>query len=330
MNDYDIVVAIRRSDGTLDSRYIQPLKQFLYEVQSIDIVKRLVGEELLDLLANDLGIVKVDHEKLKLQYVKPGQRGDGNVHQEVMNLLGRLAEALIVRRCNKDIKRNRLWASYARRGRQVESLDEYIAVGTGLVSTKHNSIYNTKYNPSDTQRDIIWVKKDDPMKELQMGKKHKGGYPVGLQIKVSRNKNTVFNSLVKRTYGVPVIYFDLNRDFPQVADKLLQENLRWDEEMKWRTGVDFIRGRDIDPELHDTLLHFYPLIELLFRGKLDLGDLLQEIPEVETALTSRFIETTETKEVEILTLPMSPISSFFVSLTDGLKNMPKLPIFGQQ
>ena len=56
MNNFDIVVAIRHSNGTIDSRYVQPLKQFWYEDPSIDIIRTLEGEKLLDLLTNDLGI----------------------------------------------------------------------------------------------------------------------------------------------------------------------------------------------------------------------------------------------------------------------------------
>ncbi|MDZ7965440.1 MAG: hypothetical protein RM368_10745 [Nostoc sp. DedSLP03] len=310
MHDCDIIVAVRNLDGTIDSRYIQPLNDFLYKHPSPEIVKRLRGEELFDLLANDLGIVRVECEKLKLNYIKPGQRKD--VRPEVMILLGRLAEALIVRRCNQDAKKNRVWASYARRGNQVSSLDNYIAIGTGFASTKNNILYKTKYSPNDTQRDIIWVKKDEPMKELSMGTKRNGGYPVGLQIKVSRNKDSVFNNLSNKTYAVPVVYFDLNRDFTKVAEKLRQETLLFAEN-NWKIGEDLICGRDVDPELHDNLLQFLPLIELLLKGKIELADLLEEIPEFDTAIKSRFIETTgiglqlhqqKKQQIEILTLPI--------------------------
>jgi hypothetical protein len=318
----EIVVAMRLSDGTFDSRYVQPLKNFLYEDPSIDIIRPLVGSELLDLLQYDLGIVTVDNEKLKLQYVKPGQRKDVNVNTESMKLLGRLAEALIVRRCNKDIKKNRVWASYARRGIEVASLDKYIAIGTGLDSTKNNKLYHTKYSPSDTQRDIIWVKKDDPMKELQMGTIRNQGYRVGLQVKVSQNGANVVRSLLNPElndvkYEVPIVYFDLKRDFFKVVEKLRQETILFGNK-NWEIGVDIIAGRDIDPELHDTLLHFYPLVKKLLEGKLELSDLTQELPELETAITSRFIETTGIKlnlnlqnpqEIEILTLPILQLSS---------------------
>jgi len=318
----EIVVAMRLSDGTFDSRYVQPLKNFLYEDPSIDIIRPLVGSELLDLLQYDLGIVTVDNEKLKLQYVKPGQRKDVNVNTESMKLLGRLAEALIVRRCNKDIKKNRVWASYARRGIEVASLDKYIAIGTGLDSTKNNKLYHTKYSPSDTQRDIIWVKKDDPMKELQMGTIRNQGYRVGLQVKVSQNGANVVRSLLNPElndvkYEVPIVYFDLKRDFFKVVEKLRQETILFGNK-NWEIGVDIIAGRDIDPELHDTLLHFYPLVKKLLEGKLELSDLTQELPELKTAITSRFIETTGIKlnldleyqqEMEILTLPILQLSS---------------------
>lgn len=204
--------------------------------------------------------------------------------------------------------KNRLWASYARRGNKVASLDNYIAIGTGLATTKNKHI--TKYSPNDTQRDIIWVKKDEPMKELPMGAKHKGGYPVGLQIKVSRNKDHIVNSLKHSKYGVPVVYFDLKRDFNQAAKKLHEEALYFGER-NWELGVDLICGRDVSPELHDNLLQFLPLLDRLLEGKMELSDLLEEIPEIDTAIKSRFIETTEInsnlyaqERLEILTLPI--------------------------
>lgn len=327
MNNFDIVVAIRHSNGTIDSRHVQPLKEFWYEDPSINIIRPLVGTELLDLLTNDLGIVTVDNEKLKLQYVKPGQRKDVNVNTESMKLLGRLAEALIVRRCNKDIRKNRVWASYARRGREVASLDKYIAIGTGLNSTKNNKLYHTKYSPSDTQRDIIWVKKDDPMKELQMGTIRNQGYRVGLQVKVSQNGASVVKSLLNpelndMKYEVPIVYFDLKGDFFRVAENLRKETILY-AKRNWEIGVDIIAGRDIDPELHDTLLHFHPLVKELLEGKLELSGLTQELPELKTAITSRFIETTGIKlnldlqyqqEIQILTLPILQLSS---SLHEG-------------
>ncbi|MFM6137741.1 MAG: hypothetical protein ACKPCP_26975, partial [Sphaerospermopsis kisseleviana] len=267
MNNFDIVVAIRHSNGTIDSRYVQPLKQFWYEDPSIDIIRTLEGEKLLDLLTNDLGIVTVDNEKLKLQYLKPGERKEVNVNTESMKLLGRLAEALIVRQCNKDIRKNRVWASYARRGKEVASLDNYIAIGTGLNSTKNNKFYHTKYSPSDTQRDIIWVKKDDPMKELQMGTIRNQGYKVGLQVKVSKDGANVVKSLVNRElndmkYEVPIVYFDLKGDFSKVAKKLSEETILFAKK-NWVIGSDIIAGRDIDLELHDMLDHFYPLVKQL-------------------------------------------------------------------
>lgn len=148
------------------------------------------------------------------------------------------------------------------------------------------------------------------MKELPMGTKNKGGYPVGLQIKVSRNKDHIVNSLKHSQYGVPVVYFDLKRDFNQAAQKLHEEALYFGER-NWELGVDLICGRDVSPELHDNLLQFLPLLDRLLEGKMELGDLLEEIPEIDTAVKSRFIETTgigvksyTQERLEIITLPI--------------------------
>ncbi|MFM6139058.1 MAG: hypothetical protein ACKPCP_33805, partial [Sphaerospermopsis kisseleviana] len=99
--------------------------------------------------------------------------------------------------------------------------------------------------------------------------------------------------------------------------KLSEETILFAKK-NWVIGSDIIAGRDIDLELHDMLDHFYPLVKQLLEGKLELSDLTPELPELETAVTSRFIETTGVKlnlnpqnqqEIEILTLPILQLSS---------------------
>jgi hypothetical protein len=215
-----------------------------------------------------------------------------------MSLLGHLAEALLVSRCNQYQDKNRLWGRYARQtkhstGASVEILDQYVAIGTGLYLTQVN--YRTKYNPNDTQRDIIWVSKDDPNTELAKTGSHSSGHrPAGLQLKVSLDGNYVLNQLKrKKEYEVPVVYFDLNRDFEWVAEKLGRETEAFDA-TRWTIGVNLICGRLVDQELHDTLLHFLPLLEQLLDGRLKLSD-LSETPEVSTAITRQLLKIKKNK-----------------------------------
>lgn len=305
IQDGELVVAVRRVDGSIDSRYIQPLNEFLYHKPCTDIVLSTRGEELVDLLTNDLGVVRLEDRELRL-YLKAIQNSarlqfdrfdqHNDVLPIVISLVGYLAEALIVKQCNKYPEKNRLWGRYARRskhktGSAVETLDGYIAIATGLHSTKIHPLYRTKYNPNDTQRDIIWLKKDELKKELaRTGSSSSGYHPAGLQIKVSTKGYNVFKQLKnKKEYEVPVVYFDLKRDFEWVAEQLRQNTERFGE-TRWDIGVDLICGRSVDPEIYDTLLQFLPILEKLVSGRLEVSDLLNELPEFGTAITRGFIE----------------------------------------
>lgn len=76
-----------------------------------------------------------------------------------MRLLGKVAEAVIVRNCIDDPQLNRTWISKARKNRTSQRIaDTFHAIGTGLNSTKKR--YPHKYSPSDPQRDIIWINND--------------------------------------------------------------------------------------------------------------------------------------------------------------------------
>jgi hypothetical protein len=334
MHGGKLVVAVELPDGSIDSRYIQPLNEFLYEKPSTDIIRATKGAELLHLLEHYLGIVSVDEQELKLylnynkkfekyrqrRNEKAGKRND--VSPWSLRLLGYLAEALIVERCYRYPEKNRLWGKYARRsqqktGRAVEILDKYVALATGLDFTKRHPLYRTKYNPNDTQRDIIWVRKDKLKEELaRTGSGSSDYHPAGLQIKVSIDGKNVLKQLrAKKEYEVPVVYFDLRRDFEWVAEQLRRDTEIF-EKTRWEIGVDLIRGSSVDPEIHDTLLHFLPLIEELVNGRLELSGLLQEQLEVGAAFTRSFIETRLNKPfsfvrqkdmpkpVPVLTLPI--------------------------
>jgi hypothetical protein len=338
MDGSKLVVAFELPDGSVDSRYTQPLNEFLYEKPSINIIRAAKGAELLHLLEHYLGIVSVDEQKLKLyldynknfekqrrrRNEKAGRSND--VSSWSLRLLGYLAEALIVERCYRYPEKNRLWGKYARRsqhktGRAVEIIDNYVAIATGLSFTERNPLYRTKYSPNDTQRDIIWLRKDkleDKLKEeLSMtGGGSSGYHRAGLQIKVSINgKNVLQKIREKKEYEVPVVYFDLRKDFEWVAEQLRRDTEIF-EKTRYEIGVDLIRGSSVYPEIHDILLHFLPLLEELLNGRLELSDLLQEQVEVGTAFTRSFIETRLNKPfsfvrhkdmqkpVPVLTLPI--------------------------
>lgn len=291
-NAEQVAVVVLRADGSV--RLMQPYSDYCYGESSLDILKVARGDQLLDLLTTDLAAVQIDdYNQLKISYcfADEPERRTG----EVRILLGRLAEALIVKQCNQDAEMNRKWAKLAYRYEVggVPNVDEYCAVGTGLVSTKNR--FPTKYNPFDTQRDVIWVNKFDVLKELRRNTSSAsgGGYLAGLQIKVSKNINYLHRELTKRFYEVPVVYFDLNRDFEKLSERLRRNPEAFGGRQSWKIGVSLICGRSVSQEIHDTLEEFYQLLNAVLEGKLSLSELVREDPYVGLAVATRSIEQPE-------------------------------------
>ena len=148
------------------------------------------GYELGKILIDDLNIIRFEDNKFFFSIlITEDNRGS-------MRLLGRIAEALMVRRCAEDIDTNKRWL---RKGMMSaihkRTAEKFHAVGTGLASTKKNHPH--KYNPSDSQRDIIWIDNKGNQAMMPSARDWNSGIPAGLQLKVSTN-------------GIKYILHDLN------------------------------------------------------------------------------------------------------------------------
>ncbi|MCP1644856.1 hypothetical protein J2T41_004495 [Pseudomonas citronellolis] len=265
-----LVVAALDVHGNIDSSTIQFKSEWDNGLRSLDLVVATSGADLLQLLTYELGLVSVNEQGLLQHHIV----FTPDVHVTVMRVLGRIAEALIVRECNRNPTANRRWAMYARRGKiPHRGLDNYKAVGTGLHTTER--LYPTKYRPSDTQRDIIWVHVEDLVSELiekrQIGAS--AGVPGGLQIKVSQDGfRYIYRSDVRRgRYEIPLVYFDLANDYYKLTNAIYQE-----ERDNVRIGVDILRGRDISPEIHEWLQSYYDVVYNLVTGRLTLDALIRD------------------------------------------------------
>jgi hypothetical protein len=189
-----------------------------------------------------------------------------------MQLLGKIAEALIVRSCNSDVYANRRWGQIGRRGAYVHhSLYQYIAIGTGLETTRQKYLH--KYQPSDTQRDVIWIHRENVRRELQtLLNGRSAGYSAGIQLKVSMNGfQYIYSSDIRRAkYEVPLVYFDLCNDYYQLANTIYRED------RNFLIGTDLIRGKDIDPAIHDQLCSYWWLVEQLVLGRMSIDQLAKD------------------------------------------------------
>lgn len=265
-----LVVAAIDAHGNIDPLTIQPKSAWDSGSRNQDLMVATSGADLLELLTHELGLVHVDEQGLLRHAIVLTP----DPHVTVMRVLGRIAEALIVRECNRNPAANRNWAMRARRGKIAHpGLDKYKAVGTGLDTTR--TLFPTKYSPNDTQRDIIWVHAGDLVSELvekrQIGSS--GAVRAGLQIKVSQDGLTyIYREDIRRgRYEIPLVYFDLSNDYYKLTNAIYRE-----ERNNVQIGVDIIRGRDISEEIHDCLHSYYHLVYRLVRNQLTLEQLLRD------------------------------------------------------
>lgn len=94
----------------------------------------------------------------------------------------------------------------ARNGK-IRNVDQYIAVGTGMKSTKKE--YPQIYNYSEPQRDIVWTTKNQQL-VLTQGSNAEVGNIAGLQIEASlKIGKYLAKELTSDRYQVPVVFFHL-------------------------------------------------------------------------------------------------------------------------
>ena len=267
------VISHMGNDGKL--KPIQPLSDFVNGEHSPQVVCALFGKELFDILYDDLGYIPFDDENFIsiCKHLKINKRNRG-----IMQRLGRIAESVIVRRCAKYEEINQKWMEIASLRSRV-SLDkakEFKAYGTGLLSTTKRMWV---YNPNDTQKDIIWVNKEDA-RFMVNGSSSVAGNEAGIQVKVSQNGlSYVYTDIINRRYEVPLVYFDLNNDYRDLFVKAHRHFEQHNTIAQNKLADFFIRGRDIDPDAHEEIVYCTEIISALIEGKLREEDFVQHAKE---------------------------------------------------
>lgn len=226
------------------------------------------GHSLLDVLTNE-GLITMGKENT----FQLNRIFSGDPHADATKLMGSISESLIVQECNNNKEVNRELGMIARGGQRISSLmDNYIAVSTGSQQTKIN--YNHFYNPSDTQRDIIWV--DKRSTELQLNSIVAGSLgpsvkPAGLQIKTSHNYQYVLSSI--KQYHYPVIYFDLSNDWHLACDGVTQMNYQ----KGYFDGVAIlVPPSEMLLYLKERIKNYFSIIKGLINGEITIQDLIDE------------------------------------------------------
>ncbi len=250
----NVKIIVESDSGEI--RHSQPLSRYLQR-PSVNIQAATYGHSLLDTLVEESFI----DERLELRQILTG-----NDHADATRLIGSIAEALVVDFCNRHQDVNRTLGTYARFGRrESKALDDYVAVATGSMRTKR--IFAQHYNPSDTQRDIIWVERDNTEHQLFCIRSGTSlaGKPAGLQVKASHDGlKYVLPTL--QDYHYPVLYFDLKDDWGAVKSAAMDRN----------PGCVFIHPDEIHAEIKHILKGYFQIVVALIRGEITLLEVIDE------------------------------------------------------
>lgn len=124
MNEYSVNIEVKDGDGKIICS--QPYNEFMYGTKNIEIQKVLYGRELYDLLVDGLNVIRYNENgKLILGVIL-----QSDINRTAMQLLGRIAEAIIVRNCNHDAGVNRKYFSIARKKQaKMKTADKFWALG---------------------------------------------------------------------------------------------------------------------------------------------------------------------------------------------------------
>ncbi|AMF86915.1 hypothetical protein ACV2BG_004715 [Escherichia coli] len=242
----------------------QNLNEF-YQNPTIEMVMSIYGSGLMDVLTNERYISLDGNKKLGLKFKR-----SRNPDADATRLLGSIAEALIVQACNNNKELNKVMLGHARgKGTRTSSAiaDRYIAIATGSQQTFLN--FGHYYNPCDTQRDIIWVDKNDP--ELQANSIVKGRFtsikPAGLQIKTSHNFKNVVGTFKK--YHYPIIYFDLNNDWHEAFMYVTFENMA-----NPNANLYLVPHDDAILHLKQRLRGYFSIVSALMRDEISIEQII--------------------------------------------------------
>lgn len=246
----------------------QEYSSFMYEKKSPIIMFDLYGRKLFDIFVDELGCIRYNDNKLAWAWIL---RHD--TQRTLMNIMGKLAEVIIVKRCLNDSIANQKWLSIGKFYKitlPIIQTQQFKAIGTGLLSTEKN--YHDFYNPQDTQRDVIWIDGNN-IPALQVGSTTTRGSIAGLQIKASTDgMNYVYGSLVNHQYCVPMVYFGIGafNDYAKIATNLCKNTQLDYNDLKYV----FVDAQEIDYMAYEELKSYVPIIQYIIENNVDPAQLL--------------------------------------------------------
>lgn len=277
----NIKVIVEGVDGEV--RYSQGLSDYLLK-PSIDLQISTYGNTLLDVLIEESYI----SENFTFKQILTR-----DAHADATRLIGSIAESLVVNLCNSHPEVNRILGKYARFGRLPhKKLDDYVAVATGSMRAK--SYFPQHYNPCDTQRDIIWVERDNTDNQLLCisSSNGVGAKPAGLQVKASHNGLRYVVGNIE-DYHYPVLYFDLNDDWGEVQKSVFERH----------KDATLINPSEIQHEIKHILKGYFDIVVALLRGETTIMRIIQESRWKGDSIILTGIEAAVAKNESTLILP---------------------------
>lgn len=240
----------------------------------------LYRNRIAEILVDDLRIIRFEDNRYAITKVLEHQIG---IRRN--QLLGLVAEAVIVHRCWDNAEVNERWLRLARySSNRCSDAHMFRALGTGFESTKLQ--HRWQHNPSDKQRDIVWVDSNEYLALMDGGTAF-AGRPAGLQVKTSEDGTKyILDDLRKANYGVPIAYVALNDDYERVLEKAPDI----------RPGIDLIDVRDVDIASYNEIKQYAPLIYGLLNGRISPEDVIREAsePVLQNALLANTMQFTNT------------------------------------
>lgn len=291
-----LIVGLIDGDGQLIAS--QPYREWEYGERSREILIPIRGRRLLAILQDDIGNISYEDNRMVLKHILYV-----NSSVSAATLMGKIAEAVVVRRCREDESLNlKLFQLACRKRARMDTVMQYVPIGTGLKQTQLH--HSRRYNPSDPQRDIIWVDKND-VPALMRGSTSTKGVEAGLQVKNSVNGlGYIYSDLIHFRYEVPILYFPISNDYEKIVDRLAKDpraeilDPESGEYRRIRPGEDLIDIRAYDYEAYAEVKDYYPIIQDLISGDLELDDLVDEAwgkPTLENTVLLTALSTNTTR-----------------------------------
>lgn len=192
----------------------------------------------------------------------------------IMQIIGKIAECVIVDNCNNDTECNRKLINLAMLKQDINTFDndiqykDYMAFSTSYKYTfkfdedNFFSAYRVKYSPCETTMDIAWCLQNDPLVYLMYAfyenkKTIKADY-AHLQIKATTN---CYIEKLDQYPLTPIIVFDLDNNINVLKSKY--------------PLFTIISARSIKYEMQNELEHYYKILLAYAAGiinKIDIDE----------------------------------------------------------